>query len=275
MPGEGRLLREFVMQIAPRVLGQLIDVVFDRMKLAGEAGSLLKIEEETRDVVSKAKRQWTSGSLSTQRLLFDQEQSPVQQRFDLSGVTDSQFFEHAESKVIASLNDYANQAQAESRLQRRLFAEDTVHGFAFIGLCQKRFDVVLMNPPFGESTKASQEYLAHAFQDTKADLATQFCERFSELLVDGCILGVLSTRTWLFVKRYESWRRRLSSHYQIRCMADLGYGVLDAVVETAAVTWERSRHQRKAAFISALRDANKMDAIRDSSHVLSCDTDLF
>ena len=38
MPGEEQMLKEFVGQLEPKLLGQLVEVVFDKMKLAGEAG---------------------------------------------------------------------------------------------------------------------------------------------------------------------------------------------------------------------------------------------
>src|SRR5208337_1834006 len=66
MPGEGDMLKEFVGQLEPKLLGQLVEVIFDKMKLAGEAGSLLKIQEEIRDVVSEARRQWRIGPVPTQ-----------------------------------------------------------------------------------------------------------------------------------------------------------------------------------------------------------------
>ena len=42
--------REFIAGLKPRVLGQLVEKVFKDMALAGEAGALLKIEEEIKDV---------------------------------------------------------------------------------------------------------------------------------------------------------------------------------------------------------------------------------
>src|SRR5262249_43315261 len=58
MPGEKELLKEFIASLQPKILGQLVQVVFDRMNLAGETGSLLKIEDEIRDAISEAKKQW-------------------------------------------------------------------------------------------------------------------------------------------------------------------------------------------------------------------------
>src|SRR5262249_49791307 len=107
MPGEQAMLKDFVGQLEPKLLGQLIEVVVDKMKLAGEAGSLLKIEEEIRDTVAAAKRQWLAGPVSIQRSLFDDDKPVVQQQFDFSGITDAQFFEQAEAKVVEALRNFA------------------------------------------------------------------------------------------------------------------------------------------------------------------------
>ena len=61
MPGEEELLKEFIADLNskhPKVLGNLVQVVFEKMKLAGEAGSLLKIEEEIHDTIAEAKEIW-------------------------------------------------------------------------------------------------------------------------------------------------------------------------------------------------------------------------
>jgi hypothetical protein len=56
--------------------------------------------------------------------------------FDLSDITDDQFFDEAETKVIEALRIYAEKTQNGDRLQRRLFAEDAVRGFGFVDLCR-------------------------------------------------------------------------------------------------------------------------------------------
>ncbi|HEV3115329.1 MAG TPA: hypothetical protein VGY99_33015 [Candidatus Binataceae bacterium] len=136
MPGEDQMLKEFVGQLEPKLLGQVVEVVFDKMKLAGEAGSLLKIEEEIRDAVASAKKQWVRDTTRAtdrkgQPLLFTQaamdrlagrpEQPSL---FDLTDITDKQFFERAEADVIKTLRQYAEKAQNGYRLQRRLFSDD-------------------------------------------------------------------------------------------------------------------------------------------------------
>ena len=65
MPGDKEMLREFVEQQFPTrerpAFGFLLETVFDRMTLAGEAGSLLRIEEEIRTAIADAKRIWKQG----------------------------------------------------------------------------------------------------------------------------------------------------------------------------------------------------------------------
>src|SRR5437660_1795273 len=181
MPGDKQMLEEFVAQLEPKLLGQLVGVVFDKMRLAGEAGSLLKIEEEVRTAVAIAKQQWRAGSRHDQLLLFGAQVATDQMAFDFSGITDIEFFEQADAKVIEALRTYAQQASDGHRLQRRLFSEDAVNGFAFVEASHKRFDVILMNPPFGDMPDSLMAYLARLYPKTKYDLATAFIQRAFEL----------------------------------------------------------------------------------------------
>jgi hypothetical protein len=250
MPGETQMLKEFVDQLEPRVLGQVVEVVFDKMKLAGEAGSLLKIEEEIRDTVAAARKQWDRERAPAtdrrgQPLLFAQAEldrldgGPVQQSlFDLSDITDAQFFEQAESKVIDALRRYAEGAHNGKRLQRRLFAEDAVRGFAFVDLCQKRYDVVLMNPPFGDATEKLRPFIEQNHLFWNKNLLCAFVSRAHTILNPGGLAGTVYDRTANIKNTYESFRR----HYflgsgRIECTIDLGWNVLDANVEVSACTF--------------------------------------
>ena len=58
MPGEKALLQEFSNTLNLPVLGQLLEAIFDKMELAGEAGTLLQIEEESQSSIQKARDQW-------------------------------------------------------------------------------------------------------------------------------------------------------------------------------------------------------------------------
>lgn len=242
MPGEPEMLEEFVTDLRPKVLGQLVRQVFDKMKLAGEAGSLLKIEDEIRDAVADAKRQWLAASKPEQLELLPGARRPkIEQAtlFDLSGITDEEFWIEAEARVIEALEAYAEKAANGRAYARRLFAEDAEQGFAFVDLCRKRFNVALMNPPFGEASRDSKEYIERSFPRTKNDLYAAFVERFLGMLAAGGMLGTITSRTGFFLSTFQKWREEiLLKEARPVVFADLGYGVLDAMVETAAYCLE-------------------------------------
>jgi Eco57I restriction-modification methylase len=243
MPGEQGLLEEFVTGLQPTVLGQLVRAVFARMRLAGEAGSLLKIAEDIADTVAEAKQQWLSRPKAEQLVLWPEERRPQAAQlglFDVSGITDEDFWYEAEARVLDTLHAYARHAANGTELQRQLFADDAIHGFAFIDVCRKRFDVVVMNPPFGEASKPSKPYIENSYPRTKNDVYAAFVERGLHLLARGGMLGAITSRTGFFLSSFQKWREEvLLQEAKPTVFADLGYGVLDtAMVETAAYCLE-------------------------------------
>lgn len=217
MPGEAEMLEEFVAELPSEELRRLVREVFEKMQLAGEAGSLLKIEDEIRSFIKELQR-------PEQLTVFDQVDAPAQTAW-----------EQFEQQAIDALRSYAEQASQNHRLQRQLFSEDAVQGFAFIDICLKKFDVVLMNPPFGDASLPSKPYIEDTYGDTKGDVYKTFVECFQDRLVPCGMLGIISNRTGFFLKNSSDWRERiLLRRYRPLLLADLGYGVLDAMVETAA-----------------------------------------
>jgi hypothetical protein len=243
MPGEKEVLRDFSSRMKPTVLGQLVEVVFDKMQLAGEAGSLLKIEEEIQSAVEEARRQWQTGPRPEQVELFPDLAQPKQGeiQFDLTGVTRESFWTQAEERILKNLQAYAGEAEGAEHVGRRLFAEDAAQGFAFIDLCRNTFDVVLMNPPFGAASTKSKTYIGKAYPRSKNDLLASFVERGIDLLHRGSMLGAITSRTAFFLTSYQKWREGVVlGEARPSVMADLGHGVMDsAMVEAAAYVLEK------------------------------------
>ena len=267
MPGEQVLLEEFISEQLSetpedKLLGQLVRSVFKSMKLAGEAGSLLKIEEEIAGVVAEAKKQWKARPRFFQPDLFGNA-APVKQqeefRFHVIGITDEQFWNELEQLIYDALRSYAEHAQGGGGYQRSLFADDAARGFAFIDLCRKRHDVVLMNPPFGELSKGSKDYLFGAYPNTKNDLFACFTERWLRASAAGMRLGAITSRSGFFFTTFQDWRKEvLLKRARPVILADLGYDVLDsAMVETAAYVVEGSEHTKQLFCFSLLEEEDK------------------
>ena len=204
MPGERERLREFIGQqfLAGErsAFAFLMEKIFDCMTLAGEAGSLLCIEEEIRTAIADAKQLWRQSPKHEQAAHFSEpgeEASQGEMRPDLSGITNEQFWDRAEQRIYDALEAYAEQAEDRDGFQRRLFADDAAQGFAFIDVCRTRYDVVVMNPPYGAGTAKADPYWQRVFPRCKADLYAGFLERACNLCTPAGLIGALSDRMFL------------------------------------------------------------------------------
>lgn len=251
MPGDQAMLDEFIARqldgsAEERVVVQMLRRVFAAMQLAGEAGSLLKIEEEIAAIVAEGKQAWARGPRYQQGSFFVDRAAQVMQHaldLDATGVTDETFWSRAEGRVIDALRAYAEDAEGGTTrgYRRRLFAGDAAQGFAFIDRYRRRYDVVLMNPPFGAASASWKAPFEKAYPRTKNDLYAAFVERGVAVLRPQGTLGAITSRTGFFLTSFQKWREEiLLKEAPPTVFADLGAGVLDsAMVETAAYVLER------------------------------------
>ena len=237
MPGDRSMVAEFASTLRPQVLGEFFQRMVEEMRLAGELGSLLKIDRALQSAVAKAREQFLREQREPQKFLpgLERPRKP-QLEFDLSGVSDESFFDSAEERIVQALQQYAAGAPASMSVRRQLFADDAAQGIAFIDLCRKRFDVVLMNPPFGAASLAAKKEFESAYPRTKNDVYAAFVERGIELLHPTGYLGAITSRTGFFLSSFQKWREEiLLKEAPPIVFADLGQGVLDsAMVEVAA-----------------------------------------
>lgn len=247
-------------------LNELVRLVWDRMRLAGEAGSLLKIEEELQEAVRKGQEEWEEKQPLFRFTEFSLTETPKESYVRFVPGEGVNFWERAEALVLAALRDYARHAANGVRLQRQLFADDAERGFAFIDICQKRFDVVLMNPPFGEPATSTRSFMEESYESLKNEIMACFVGRGNNLLVKNGRLGAILSRTLLFNSFSEPLRRDIFDEQGgLAALADLGYGVLDeALVETACIVTERhvGKHSDTVCF-RLLRQREKESSLRN------------
>jgi hypothetical protein len=250
MPGEVKLLEEYASTLKPNVLGDLVKSIWTEMRLAGEAGSLLKIEELIEKQVTKARTAWKVWTIDMKRQvysqgdLFSKDRQPSLKDmlgYDVADIGEASEWEGMEARLLAALKAFSEAAQAQNGTGRRLFAEDAAAGFAFIDLCRKRYDAILMNPPFGESATGAKQYIIDEYPRTKNDLAAAFIEMGLKRLETGGSVGAITTRTIFFLSSHTKFREEIMlKEARPVVFADLGFGVLDAMVETAAYVVEKT-----------------------------------
>jgi 23S rRNA G2445 N2-methylase RlmL len=213
MPGERSLRQELIGSLG-KELAAMVERVFSAMEHAGELGTLLRIEDLMRAAIREVYPE-TGG---------------------IFGRTDEEQWAEDERGLLTALEGFAEHAQNGAAFRRKLFTDDTAQGIAFIDLCRERFDVVLMNPPFGAASLAAKKEFESAYPRTKNDVYAAFVERGIELLHPTGYLGAITSRTGFFLSSFQKWREEiLLKEAPPTVFADLGQGVLDsAMVEVAA-----------------------------------------
>lgn len=205
---DDQLAKEFVVSLGDAELGRVFTSLVESLSLAGDLGLLLRVEQ----LVARQAKRGQTGDL----------------------------FAPPEERIRAALDRFVREESGVINTRRRLFADDAAHGVALLTVAEKKFDTVLMNPPFGfGSTRAKKEF-DKAYPRTKNDVYAAFVERGIELLASKGRVGAITSRTGFFLSRFQSWREDvLLKQAPPAVVADLGQGVLDsAMVETAAYCLE-------------------------------------
>lgn len=218
---------------------KLADGLDDEMKDAASLGSLLRVESRLDTAVREA--------LHTGKV-------------DERGIT----VHRLERDLLDAFEEIASRTDASPA--DRLFAGDARDAVQFIRLCKKQYDVVLMNPPFGDPVNGTNGYLKSAYGSSAVDLYTAFVTRGLERLNEHGYLGAITSRTGFFLTSLESWRSR---HVLPRILAliDLGVGVMhDAMVETAAYVLTARPHHGQAEFHRCLDYLDKSSAVYEGAH---------
>ncbi len=204
---DNQIVDDFVARLGDTELERVFTHLVEQLKLAGDLGLLLRIE-----------------SLIAQEAKYGQ--------MDLLAPP--------EDRIRITIARFIAQEGELASIRRRLFADDAVQGVGLLEIAESRFDVVLMNPPFGSGSTRAKSDFEKAYPHTKNDVYAAFVERGIELLSSHGRLGAITSRSGFFLSSFRKWREEiLLKTAPPVVVADLGYGVLDsAMVETAAYCLE-------------------------------------
>lgn len=211
-PAERELRKQFAANLDQRD-AELFEKTLQLLKGLPELGVLLQVERELPHLIRQVYVGKGTG------LFAAQEQENWQQ---------------AEARLRAALTEFAQ--AAKSTYQGRLFAQDALQGLRLIDLCRELFDVVVMNPPFGDLPNGSADYINRSYGESNSDIGMAFVSRMTQLIRQCGLIGAITNRTCLATSQLSKWRMQIPlGDYPMNAVADLGYGVLDtAMVEAAA-----------------------------------------
>lgn len=261
MPGNKKLLRQLTAEM-DSPMKRLIEKVWEKMNIAGEAGLLLKVEKEIEADIADIKKNWHRYKISGEQVLeltdADRENNEViiREVERIKKLNKEEFFAELKGNLTARITELSEQMSENEGYENALFSEDAARGLAFIELCMRHFDVIVMNPPFGEGSEASSPYLDQHYLTWGDNLVCAFFERMQEILEPAGLLGAIVDKSTFVRNSYEKFRIGCLCG-NIHCLADSGWGVLDANVETICSVISKQKNKREGVFIDIRENEQK------------------
>ena len=104
-------------------------------------------------------------------------------------------------------------------------------------MLSRRYDVAVMNPPYGSFVPKSKDFVKAAYPLTANDIYAAFIDRATQLTEPEGYVGALVSATFVNLTTFKKLRTEiLLKRNPLIVMLDLGFGILDdATVEAAAI----------------------------------------
>jgi hypothetical protein len=224
----------------------LFKAIWENLQYVGELGSLIQVRESVGRVLdewverqaqargmTKVRGRKESGQLELGTIAADWEDEQKSQMELERGLLEQE----ATQIRLELLTGLEDAARSKGDPTQRLFAEDTARGLKLLEILSRRFDIIVMNPPYGAPTTSVRDLLKTIYPLTSNDIYATFIDRATQLVESHGYIGALVSSTFLNLASFENLRKQiLLARNPLVLMLDLGRGILDdANVATAGL----------------------------------------
>ena len=245
---DGDLQREFISRLEPDVDLQRIFVkLFKELEFTYDVGSLLKVRapfkrllEERRKGVQTRFQPRIAGQSILSRKGVIEGQSELSIEEAKQGVLVKPVVTLKE--MLDALLEFEREGMEKKDMGTMLFTAEAEKSVGLLYLLSQKYDVVVMNPPYGKMPQTTKKYLSEHYPRTHSDYYTAFIEQAIDLCgLDGCV-GALTGRTFMFLKSHQKLREEILRHNALpEVVLDLGFNVLDEATARYAAFTLRNR----------------------------------
>ena len=226
---------------------RLFETLWDNLRHVGELGSLVQVREG----VTRVLDDWVDAEARS-RGITTILQPAHEQQLDLGDIRTQYARDRADQLALerTALEQEATKLSREllAAVEAaaadladdpavRLFAEDTARGLKLVQLLSRRYDVAVMNPPYGAFVPRVRDFVKAAYPLTSNDIYAAFIDRACQLTEPEGYVGALVSSTFTKLRSFERLRTEiLLKRNPLIVMLDLGLGILDdANVQAAAI----------------------------------------
>ena len=232
---------------SPDLRQRLFKTLWGNLQYVGELGSLVQVRESVGAVLDE----WVDRQARDKGLMKLIRKDSGRQ-LELGSIVDDLTREKArqlelerkileneaaklQQELLAAIEEAAGQSYADPA--ERLFAEDTARGLKLLQMLSRRYDVAVMNPPYGSFVPKAKDFVKAAYPMTANDIYAAFIDRATQLTEPEGYVGALVSATFVNLTTFKKLRTEiLLKRNPLIVMLDLGSGILDgATVEVAAL----------------------------------------
>ena len=233
---------------SPALRARLFATLWDNLRHVGELGSLAQVREGVTHVLddwvdAEARSRGITRILQPaheQQLelgdLLTQAARARAQQLELERAALEEEAAKLRRELLAAVEAAA--ADIADHPADRLFAEDTARGIKLLQLLSRRYDIAVMNPPYGAFVPRVRAFVKAAYPLTSNDMYGAFIDRACQLTEREGYVGALVSSTFTKLKSFEKLRTEiLLKRNPLILMLDLGLDILDdANVSAAAIS---------------------------------------
>ena len=201
MGGEGLIARHLRRHPSDRVLKPLLEGVFAALEQADILGSLLRPAEHI-DSAIKALQQ-----PHTIQMDFDADDAAL--RRTITALANSDPAELKRMLLDRVAQSFHAEAGAADDVAAQLFGREAEGGVRLLQLLDRKYAVVVTNPPYmgsGNMDMPLKKYVERHYKPGKRDLYAAFILRCLELSRTGGRVAMITQQSWMFLRSFTELR---------------------------------------------------------------------
>jgi hypothetical protein len=219
---DGDNLKDFMerMKLGP-IYRRILTTLQSRLKDSEQLGSLLRLEDEIRELVDEERRRYDREGRQISIPGF------AEQQFETEADR-HEFWESLESEISRKLDAFAR--EQGNAAEQTFFAGETTKGLRLLELMTQRYDVVVTNPPYMSARKMNSQLkslVAASYPPGKGDLYAAFIQRCLDLACPTGRVGMLTMHSFMFISSYEKLRSIIREQTSIETVLHAGPALFD------------------------------------------------
>jgi hypothetical protein len=211
----------------------LLEEIWEDLRMAYKFGSLIRIEEKIEYITNKLK-------------------SPGQEI--LWGNNALTFWDEWKAKVFRKIIEALQKYSKNNNGSIKFFKTKTQDSMIFAEIISNKYDIAVANPPYTDSGSYGEKIKNFITKNYKkplsfySNLYTVFLKRCSEFINENGKIGMIHPPTFMYLKSFEDTRRYILGKFHIH-MGYLGLFTPTARVDSAIYILEREKNYNRSIFI--------------------------